>query len=85
MREEMQILPENLRGGMTRYLQHGIEPGSFLRAVLENDLLNAFGRADNENKRNLEEIVRWIYNYAPADSWGSTAKVEAWMNKHSEV
>jgi len=35
------LLPEHIRGGMKLYLEDHVEPGGFLRAVLENDLVGA--------------------------------------------
>ena len=34
----LDTLPDYMRGGIIRYLQHGIKPGSFLTAILQNDL-----------------------------------------------
>ena len=44
------LIPDYMRGGLRRYLAHGIEPGSFLSAVLRNDLIDACGRADDTNR-----------------------------------
>lgn len=63
--------------GMQRYVEHGIEPGSFLRAVLENDLFRAVGAADATNIENLKEWCMFIYNDIPASIWGSPEKVQA--------
>ena len=71
-------LPERLRGGMQRYIEHRIEPGSFLLAVLENDLKQACRKADGD-KALLFAIVAWLYNHAPAECWGSVANVELWL------
>jgi hypothetical protein len=53
----------------------GIMPGGFLTAVLENNLSEAFGRADMHNSRILKEIVGYVYNRLPSKSWGSREKV----------
>ena len=74
-------LPEGLRGGIERYIEHGIRPGSFLEAVLTNDLFSAFGRADLINRHRMFDICMWIYNEAPSQCWGSKEKVEAWIEK----
>jgi hypothetical protein len=58
------------------YVQHKIEPGSFLRAVLENDLKESFGRADEINRTRLFEIVKYIYNHVPMNVWGSKEIVQ---------
>jgi len=66
------------------YVKHGLEPGGFVYSVLCNDLFGAIGRADSQNKRDLEEICRYVYNDIPSNCWGSSEIVEAWMKKKSE-
>lgn len=70
-------------GGLERYLNHGIAPGSFLTAVLCNDLSDAFGRADCVNSANLKNIVSYVYHHIPYSAWGSREKVEAFMRQAS--
>ena len=72
-------LPAGLRGGMERYIEHGVPPGHFLTAVLTNDLRGACERADDVNRHLLWEIVGWLYNEAPAPCWGSPTKVSTWL------
>ena len=67
----------DLLGALERYVNDGIQPGGFLTSVLENDLSAACGRADHENSRNLVNIVGYVYNYIPANMWGSREKVAA--------
>lgn len=74
-------LPESAKGTMQRYIEHGIEPGSFLMAVLSNDLRGACERADSQNKHLLFEYVQWLYNYAPQGCWGDRATVSTWLSK----
>ncbi len=55
-------IPEHTVQSMIDYVEHGWQPGSFLTAVLENDLEGAAFRADMENKlylANIAMIVRW--------------------------
>ena len=63
------------------YIEKGIPTGGFLRAVLENDLCGACGRADHDNQRALYDIVSFLYNYAPSDCWGSPKNVQEWLAK----
>jgi len=72
-------LPESLRGGMQRYFEHGIEPGSFLMAVLANNLIGAFACADENNRARMFEIVSWIYNEAPRGACGSVTICQRYM------
>ena len=68
-----------------RYAEHGVPTGSFLRAVLENDLREAFGRADDDNREAMFHIVRFCWNEIPGDCWGTPARVKAWIDKHAEA
>lgn len=72
-------IPEPMMGAIERYIEQGIAPGSFLTAVICNDLREAVGRADDENLRNIPAYVAWFYNEAPGGSWGSRERMEQWM------
>lgn len=76
--------PTHVVGGVRRYIEHAIPPGSFLTAVICNDLKEACGRADDENQRNLCEIVKWFYNEAPHDCWGSEDAMRTWRGLNSQ-
>ncbi len=71
--------PGHCEGGMRRWIENAIPPGHFLTAVLENNLKEAIGRADDVNQRLLPDIVKWIYNNAPFMCWGSPEKVKEWQ------
>lgn len=58
-----------------RYVTHGILPGSFLLAVLCNDLLGAIGAADEWSLAHLRDIVRHVANRLPARCCGSPEAV----------
>jgi len=75
-------VPEHMKGGLERYINHGIPPGSFLRAVLENNLLGAFSKADETNRHAMYEWA-CVLNTLPLNCWGSEEKVLAYMkSKH---
>lgn len=74
----MSALPEHMRDAMLRWIEHGISPGSFLRAVLVNDLVSSIHYADNINISRIPDYGRYLYNHAPSRCWGSPAKVAAW-------
>jgi hypothetical protein len=74
-------IPAHCRDGLRDYLRYGLPPGHFLQAVLSNDLREACGRADDENRSALYDYVYVLYNYAPGDAWGSPEKVRAWIEK----
>lgn len=74
-------IPERMHGGIRRFLHDGVLPGSFLRAVLENDLVGATGQADDENRELLWDYALMLYNAFPARSvgcWGSREAVDDW-------
>lgn len=75
-----EILPNSLREGMRRYVVDRIETGDFLRAVLENDLSEAWRRADPNNRLDMGRIVEFLYELPPA-CWGSKANVKSWLKK----
>jgi len=65
--------------GITFYINDHIDPGGFLCAVLSNDLCESFGRADQQNREDMFEIVSWLYTNAPIDCWGSPERVATWL------
>lgn len=71
-------LPKHMQGAARRYVEDGIEPGGFLTALLANDFMGAFGRADTENVAALKNWARWIYNEAPNGCHGSYECVTDW-------
>jgi hypothetical protein len=74
-------IPERIREGLNRYKEYGVLPGSFLRAVVSNNLLDATCRADPECYAALWEIVLYAYNLLPLESFGSRKKMLAWSEK----
>lgn len=80
-----EALPEHLQAGMKRYVEHGIETGSFLRAALENDFTSAVLRCDvMADGWILYHLARFLRDELPDEAWGSHAKVEAWIARHRE-
>ena len=66
---------EEAKESLNDYINNGWQPGSFLVAVLSNDLFEAVNRADDETRSNLPKIVDWIYNNVPTGVYGSKEKV----------
>jgi hypothetical protein len=73
---------EYMAGAVQRYIEHGIPPGDFLTALFNNDLKEAFRRADAENTAAMREWVIFMVNEMPADAQGSPEKVWAWIKRH---
>ena len=76
------ILPEHMREGMQRYVQHGIRPGDFMYLVLCNDFVHALGHADSVNTIRIVDYARFLYLELPSGCWGSREKVDAWIKAH---
>lgn len=72
-------IPDNMVEGLELYINHRIKPGSFMSAVLANDLIEAVGRADHRNIKNIPAYVHFLYNFAPPECFGSYEKVAAWL------
>ena len=77
--KEFPEIKQNTIDTLNNYVTKGWEPGSFCRAVLENNLMQAFGRADKENRATLFEICSYVYNELPIACHGSEEKVRNWL------
>ncbi len=64
---------------LERYRDCHCPTGSFLQAILENNLMEAVGRADDDNLRDIVEIVRFVYWDMPHTCHGSPKIVAAWV------
>ena len=73
------LIPEHCRDGLREYIKRGRPTGSFLMAVLRNDLRATFECADDTNRAVVFDYIKFLYNDAPTWCWGSPAKVERWM------
>ena len=73
------MLPESTKEQIDYYRKHRVPPGGFLQAVYENDLFGAVGKADQENRENLPDIVSYCFQTLPTGSWGSKSKVSKWL------
>ena len=69
------------KNGLDNYAQHHVPTGSFLRAVLENNLAESFAHADDDNARDMHEIVAYVYNELPGSCWGSPERVREWLEQ----
>lgn len=65
------LCPDLVQQAFLAYINDGVPPGDFVRACLENNLVEAFKRADDTNREALPHIVAWLYNEMPASAWGS--------------
>lgn len=73
---------EQFHAGLDLYFNQGIRPGRFLTAVLSNNLVEAFGRADPRSVDLLPRLVELVFHYAPAMAWGSPQAFDAWRDRN---
>ncbi len=74
-------LPRRTKETIDNYVEFGLQPGDFVQAVLENNLTEAYSRADPINTACMRSIVAYIHNETPAASHGSKEKTRAWVHK----
>jgi len=72
-------IPEYMHGALIRYVEQRIPPGDSLSAVLQNDLMEAFARADENNRNALYAYSMWLYNQAPHNCYGSPEAYKEWL------
>jgi len=58
-------IPSQLIYNLEQFLRFGYDPGHFLTAVLNNNLKEAIGRADNESLKELKNLIILIRNHFP--------------------
>ena len=78
------MVPQQIKDALHRYVNEGIPTGSFLGAVLENDLMGAIGKADLSNRYNMFEICNYVYNTLPSSVWGNPDRVRNHLDKFKE-
>lgn len=74
-------VPEHLIEGIDAHVREGRETGSFLFAVLTNNLRDAVLQADRHSLAGLPAIMGWLHNEAPHKCWGSPERVAAWRTQ----
>ena len=73
------MIPEHAKYQIDQYVDKRIPPGGFIAAVLANDLMEAFQRADDINTEYMRDIVQYIYNNTPSNCHGSPEIVRQWI------
>lgn len=75
---DWRLIPEHMHGGVQRYVHHGVLPGAFLRAVIRNDFIEAYKRADDENRERIVGWLEFISYHMPIGSAGSDRAMTDW-------
>lgn len=74
-------LPADAVETILNYLWRGLPPGGFIRAVLNNDLVEAAQRADSRNLGLLPEYASFMVNSMPEGSWRHAMHVDHWIDE----
>lgn len=73
-------LPDYMWEGVRNYISKGIRPGSFLHAVIANDLRGAVLHADDNNIQLLPSWIRFVSTEFPHSAWGDTTLMRMWCD-----
>lgn len=71
-------IPEHMKKSLSDWVLYAQRPGSFLWAVITNDLRAAVRTADDENLRLLPTYVAWFYWEAPSGASGDPERATTW-------
>lgn len=78
-------MKQSTKDTIDRYVKDHCPTGDFLYAVFTNNLKDSFALADDENKKDLEEIVKYCYWEIPSKCWGSVEKVKEWLSEEKRA
>lgn len=71
-------VPPFVKTALDEWATAGQWPGQFVTAVLQNDLIDAFGKADPNSLAAMLKIVGYVYNDLPARCHGSKERMNQW-------
>lgn len=72
-------IPPHMADTARLYIERGIAGGGFFTALVENDLMGAFRKADDINTAAMRDWCAFLYNEAPSVCFGSPEKVRDWI------
>lgn len=75
------LIPPLVRRAIDNWATHAWPSGSFVQACLENNLTEAFMRADIDSRAALPIIVCYMRWEIPRDCWGSPEKMAEWAEE----
>lgn len=74
----LHLIPEHMHDAVRLYVERGISGGSFLNAVLQNKLVDAYQRADEANAAAMRGWAQFLHWHMPGDCWGNKIAVDDW-------
>ena len=81
MNVDYSFIRPDIRDALDAWGREAFPVGGFLTAVLENNLSEALGRADEYNLKTIFHIVSYVYNELPSHCWGSPKNVSQWQRR----
>jgi hypothetical protein len=79
--ENLRRIPHHMHDVLARYILKGIEPGNFMTALMSNDLMETYNRADDKNIAAMRDWVVLVYSDLPMGCSGSKDKVNEWCRR----
>lgn len=73
------LVPPHMWSAVRSYFIDRRPVGDFLTALLRNDLMATLARADDTNTAAIPNWCQFLYNFAPAGSYGSPFAVDTWL------
>ena len=81
----MYALGDNFAEPLWNYFAYGLQPGSCVLAILEDDYKRAISHAHSMlNTQIFKYSIIWLDNFAPSRSYGSQHNVNQWISKSDE-
>ena len=80
-KEHLHLIPEHMRDGLALWIDRGVMTGHFMTAVMSNDLMGAFERADDMNIAAMRNWCVFLYSHAPRGCFGSPERVAEWRRR----
>jgi len=75
------LIPKNIQDQIIDYVENGIHPDGFVKALLTNNLIVSFESIYEKNLYFLPAIIRYLQTVVPYEAWGSIKKYEHWLEQ----
>jgi hypothetical protein len=84
--EAISKLPIHMHASVIAWLMYGqpnpLAMGTFMRALLSNDLVGAVLYADDDNRREIHRWAQFLMSHVPSAAWGSFDRLAQWHMLH---